>query len=143
MSSRTRAIDFETITECSIEFCAGGLLAGVALITVIDIPRVDKWMDLSLIRVRVSQHEFDGVPSESASLVQPETPSEPLERSLCHQQLFCVFVCSGSSGWWRSVGVWPSGRCIFELHPLASSCFGSPVGDRPVKEDRRGSSIIA
>lgn len=58
MSSRTRAIDSETLTECSIELCAGGLLAGMALITVIDIPGVDKWMNLSLIRV--SQHVFDG-----------------------------------------------------------------------------------
>lgn len=51
MTSRTHAINSETLSECSIEICEGGLLAGMALIATIDIPRVDEWMILSLIRV--------------------------------------------------------------------------------------------
>jgi hypothetical protein len=51
-----------------------------------------------------------------------------------------LFVCSFTRGG-AGGAVWGgiSGHCIFELHPLACSSIGSPAGDRPVKEFRRGS----
>jgi hypothetical protein len=110
------------------------LLVGMALIAAIDIPRVE------LVDGAVADSSIDLGRAFNESLLQAETPSETqslprlreglLATDLAESSRYpvCVFVCSGSSGWWRSVGgpFRGVGLIIFELLPLASSGIGSP-----------------